>query len=555
MPLCLPAEPEFPDERRAERVVWEALRDALPDDAVLVHSLPLLEGDHEHELDLLVAWPGVGLAVVEVKGGHVSRDRDGWWQSSRGERHHLRSPVLQAQDGKKVLVRYLQRHAAGAARSRAAHLVAFPFTPVPRDWEAPDCPRDLVVDRADLPRIGELVMAAVERHGAGHQPLGAQDVPRLVDLLAGQLPALPPLLVLAEEHEQRVEQMTREQLETLRHFRHHRRLCVVGGAGTGKTWLALEQARRLSAAGERVALLCYSRGLARLFERHAATWRPRERPAYVGLFHQLPVEWGARPGTDDSDDFEVRLPRELGELAATRPVADLFDAVVVDEAQDFGELWWPSVLKCLRDPERGGLFVFMDEAQRVFSRRGRVPIDIPPYALDECIRNTKNIAQLFSSLSDEPLRPRGLPGPAVRLVDVPVEQVVAAADDAVEALLGEGFEPGQVALLTTQHRHPEQRNAVEVGGWAAYWDAFFDEQDVFYGHVLGFKGLERPAVVLAVNGFRELDRAKEMLYVGLSRARTLLVVVAPRDLLEHVGGEGVRRRLDRAQRWDPAGPA
>ncbi len=36
-----------------------------------------------------------------------------------------------------------------------------------------------------------------------------------------------------------------------------------------------------------------------------------------------------------------------------------------------------------------------------------------------------------------------------------------------------------------------------------YWDSFWDADDAFYGHVLGFKGLERPAIVLAVNGFRE----------------------------------------------------
>ena len=133
----------------------------------------------------------------------------------------------------------------------------------------------------------------------------------------------------------------------------------------------------------------------------------------------------------------------------------------------------------------------------------------------------------------------------------PTNEVVDHADDAVEALLDEGWEAGQIALLTTHHRHPEQRNAVDVGGWAAYWDGFFAAEDVFYGHVLGFKGLERSVVVLAVNGFKDLERAKEMLYVGLSRARTLLVVVGDPALLEEVGGAGVRNRLRTAERWDP----
>ncbi len=170
-----------------------------------------------------------------------------------------------------------------------------------------------------------------------------------------------------------------------------------------------------------------------------------------------------------------------------------------------------------------------------------------------CIRNTKRIAQLFSSLSGEQLKPRGLEGPAVRLVECAAPEVVERADEAVEALLEEGWEPGQVVLLTTQHRHPDQRNAVDVGGWAAYWDAFFAAEDVFYGHVLGFKGLERSVAVLALNGFRDLERAREMLYVGLSRARSLLVVVGERSLLEQVGGAGVRQRLKQAERWSPGG--
>ena len=82
------------------------------------------------------------------------------------------------------------------------------------------------------------------------------------------------------------------------------------------------------------------------------------------------------------------------------------------------------------------------------------------------------------------------------------------------------------------------------------WDEFFEGDDVFYGHVLGFKGLERPVVVLAVNGFRDRSRAKEMLYVGLSRARTQLVVCGDLDEIAAIGGEGVRKRLERASASD-----
>ena len=111
--------------------------------------------------------------------------------------------------------------------------------------------------------------------------------------------------------------------------------------------------------------------------------------------------------------------------------------------------------------------------------------------------------------------------------------------------------PGQIALLATGRRHPEQAHTVEAAGYAAYWDDFFAGTDVFYGHVLGFKGLERDVVVVAANGFREADRARKLLYAGLSRARVLLVVVGPRGEIERLGGEGVRRRLHDAAAWSP----
>jgi ATP-dependent exoDNAse (exonuclease V) beta subunit len=62
-------------------------------------------------------------------------------------------------------------------------------------------------------------------------------------------------------------------------------------------------------------------------------------------------------------------------------------------------------------------------------------------------------------------------------------------------------------------------------------------------HVLGFKGLERPAVILALNEHEAADRSRERLYVGLSRARDQLVVCGDPAFVEHVGGGSVLRKL------------
>jgi superfamily I DNA and RNA helicase len=368
-------------------------------------------------------------------------------------------------------------------------------------------------------------------------------------VLEGQLPAQTSLLSWAEENEAYVDQLTRDQAKVARILREQRRLKVIGGAGTGKTWLALEQARHLAASGERVALVCYSRGLARFLQRMTAEWPPKHRPAYVGLFHTLPLQWGADPPPEDEDllasssYYEERLPAQMGQLAARLDEKDKYDAVIVDEAQDFSAAWWPPTLACLRNPETGRLYAFLDEAQRVFNRFGEVPIPLPPIVLDENIRNTKQIAQVFGSLGAGQARYRGMNGPPVRFVQCMAEEAIQEADSQVDRLLGEGWEPGQIALLVTGTRHQLQREILGYHGWDSYWDGFFAADEVFYGHVLGFKGLERPVVVLAVNGLRDASRGREYLYVGLSRVRSCLIVCGDLDQIAAVGGAGLRRRL------------
>ena len=105
-----------------------------------------------------------------------------------------------------------------------------------------------------------------------------------------------------------------------------------------------------------------------------------------------------------------------------------------------------------------------------------------------------------------------------------------------------GWRPEDLALLATGSRHPEQVER-QAEGSVAYWNSFWDTEQVFYGHVLGFKGLERRAVVLAVNELEPQERSRERLYVGLSRARDQLVVCGDPEFIWHVGGAELVRRL------------
>ncbi len=354
-------------------------------------------------------------------------------------------------------------------------------------------------------------------------------------------------------NEDAADALTQHQSVILDATRLLNRVEVRGGAGSGKTFLAMEQARRLAQRGERVALVCYSHGLASYLERIAATWPRRQRPAYVGEFHALGVQWGAPEGPDESlrnDDtvkfWEHDLPLQMADLAAQLVPGQRFDAVVVDEAQDFADAWWDPLLAALRDVDDGGLYVFSDEGQRVFNRHGSPPVPLVPLILDHNLRNTRQIANAFQPLVDHPMRFLGGEGPAVRFVPCGRDDAMNVGDDQIDLLLDEGWRPEDLALLTTGSRHPEQTER-QRDGHSAYWDSFWDADQVFYGHVLGFKGLERRCVVLVVNDSGKFERSRERLYVGLSRARDQLVVCGDPDFIEEVGGPDLAHRLTASQ--------
>lgn len=554
MPVLHPPTPAFHADTGAEKAVWDALVTQLPGNAHMVHGQRITAPGQEVEIDILVLWPGVGAAVIEVKGGRVSLE-DGEWQQSGGRgKHGIQNPVEQARRAKHALRRYMG-HRLGSGLGASVHMAAFPYTQLPEEWSVPDAPRELLVDGSELDSIAGRIVHALRIHQGGHQPISAASAAIAATLLRRTEKAIENHQLLADMLEDKGNLLSEAQHGVLELLQFQKRAQLIGGAGSGKTNLAMLRARKFAAAGQRTALICYSRGLARHFQLLSATWPESERPAYIGSFHQLPLEWGAVPPPEtDPEYFETVLPAALFGLAASTPADQRFDAVVVDEGQDFRDLWWEALLRCFRDPNDPTLYVFTDEHQRVFDREGAAPIELNPFPLGDNLRNSGNIAATFAPLSPLPQRVRNDAGEPVRFVDVDPGDVLSRADDAVVALIAEGWDPGRIALLTTGHRHPEQRNRIESIGLEAYWDEFFAADDVFYGHVRNAKGLERSAVVLAFNGAHEPALAGQMLYVGMSRAQSHLVVVGPREEIvaaAGTAGEAVMRALDAGQAWSP----
>ena len=549
IPRLIPEHPKF--ETATEREVWEVLRAKLGPDDVLMAHLRLSDEVKDHEADIMAIIAGAGVVVLEVKGGSVGVV-DGQWRQSGNDTRTF-DPVDQARTTKYAIRKYVESDPrwrdSSRQRIRWAHSVALPNTDLHDDFSMPGCPRWAVHGKGDIADLGGRLYDVVVMQETQNVPPSPADVDLIVEILNGRnLPVLD-ISADAREREAEVDRLTLEQATLLRVTRLLNRVEVRGGAGSGKTVLALTQARQLTRGrgelkAKRVALICYSRGLAAYFKRVVDTWDRRHRPAFVGTFAELGVRWGAPDGTRANSDFwEIELPALMKELAADLPGGQRFDSVIVDEGQDFADLWWAPIMGALKDQETGGLFVYSDENQRIFKRFGAPPVPLVPLILDHNLRNTRQIGEAFNPLAPSRMRLLGGEGPEVEFVRSTAEDAIATADEQVDRLLEAGWKSHEVMLLTTGKRHQVQIERGSESDPAAYWRSFWDEDDVFYGHVLGCKGLERRAVVLCINESRAADRSRERLYVGLSRATDQLIVVGDPDIVTQMGGLEVARRL------------
>jgi len=532
---------------------------------IVLHSLDVPEHRRqvEGEVDFVVIVPHLGVLCIEVKSHHsVKRTPDGLWHLGQ-DLPSSRGPFKQVSGSMHAMrerLKGLDRSLAGVPFASAVCFTHAPFDLVsPFEWaewqvfdqdEVMRCPiSDLVRRALDGARAR---LASADSANWFHPELQEPTDPQCERILHCMRPAFEfyeSPRARRERRDDELRQYTELQFGALESMQGNRRVLFEGQAGTGKTVLAIEAARRSLNSGSRVGLICFNRCLAGWLQKQIGF----QANSWVGTLHALMIEVaGIRPpALPDAAFWAIDLPNLALENASSGPPR--FDVIVIDEAQDILRSQYVDVLdSLLAGGFSGGSWrLFGDFVYQAIYGAAVSPRDLLEsrctagnsfYDLTENCRNPPRIAAQLALMSGAPpyakvLRPDSGVNGEVRLYRSAEDQATQLGD-ILRFLKQERYSPAEIVILSRLGSGVVW--SLPRTGWLARLIDLDAEPsgNLRVGTIHAFKGLEAPVTIVT-----DIDRIGDpesdaLLYVGMSRATERLFVLA------HVStASAIQRRL------------
>lgn len=521
---------------KSEKIFFKELKAQLKDSITVFHSVAwyrTVDGNRVNsECDFLLFDPDFGYLTIEVKGGTKLVKVNQEWRlygfNRKAEYEKLkRSPFAQAQESMWAFKEYFKEQFGENFPGIFGFACSFPNYTIDEDF-GPEAPQEVIIDFDDLRNLGKKVNE-IFHYWKGKSNrfifISPETRERFIRMVNRQIVLAYSKKAYLERTEEKLSEVNRMQDNYLDLVSNYNQAAIVGGAGTGKTWLCLKKAAALANEDKQVLVLCYNSALADFLGDSLYDYDKVQ----VKTFHQLIT---SIMGNDYIQNKGFELNNIFDEVIEADNLP-IFDAVLIDEAQDYSEEWALIARSFLKYEALSSFYVFYDEQQNIFKRdfARRFSIGNEPFLLRENLRNTAEISNFAAAETGfgVHLRPSLIQG-------VPPEKnVFTRAREARnrigsilnDLLLKEKVSNRSITILSNRKLANSILATETQLGCATIVEQYSNTTDteILYRTIQGFKGLESDIVIFLDHRPPNLDVNKELLYVGLTRAKYLLYVI------------------------------
>jgi hypothetical protein len=538
----------------AERKVFSWFKDCPnTEDWIVLHSLGVV--NHRSvmygEIDFLVLAPKYGIFSIEVKGGRVSRKNGVWTFTNKYNKVNTkgRGPFEQASEGIFSVFDAIKRR-FGSSHRLSCLLFGYGviFPDFIYNYDEFESERWQVHDHSDGENLENFIKKLskqnkkkwIDTYGRFYDdkiPTN-KDIRMLYNFLRKDFELVISLSKQVHDSELGLIKLTNEQANCLDQLEDNSRCLIEGVAGTGKTLLAIEEAKRAVMNGEKVAIICFNKFLGSWISEHFRALDSNLLPDFSGTFHALMLKHAKLlyPNLEVGEDntfFTEDLP--FMAIEAIEKNGIYYDKVIIDEAQDFIHIDYYDVLDSLiKNGIRRGKWsifgdfykqvIYNDKNQTNFKEYLEEKTGFVKFKLRKNCRNTNPIIQqikIISGLNDSYMLENKVLGPPVNYYSYRNEnEQKDKLENLIGKLLKQKIKRSDITLLSPFKWDKSVASSIDKYKLEKY--QFVNSVDaLLFSTIHSYKGLENSVIILL-----DIETISEehLIYVGLSRAKVALHV-------------------------------
>lgn len=534
----------------AEKKMYAVLQDLDLKNSYVLHSLGLPKHQSKiyGEIDFVVVCDR-GIVCLEIKGGRVDCREGRWFFTDRYgiEREKPEGPFAQVTGNMFSLKEILKkRFSTNQHMKNVLVACGVVFPDIEFKSFSQEIINEIIYDKSVSSITDYMNQVFDYWEGRQHREtslLSPSDIKDIVNYLRGEFTFIPTLADRLDSVENRLIRLTAEQSQVMEALSMNEHLLIEGNAGTGKTLLALDFAKKKAAQGDKVLYLTYNKNLSNNINRQCKDIDNLQIINIHALFGNYVTVNIDKMKENPQKYFSDVLPDEFYDYVSNLSTEELsklqFDLIVMDEGQDILK---PNYLYSLdyllkNGLEKGHWAIFYDEKQNIYNPEYQDGMDIllsyncTKFRLFVNCRNTVQIGTYSSKASGVTI------GDFIRENGEEVQKVTYKNESDYGAQIKQilkKLRSEKVSLKDIVFLAPKRYQGTGLAVNGIQVEEISDTMDVNsklprFATIQGFKGLDAKIIILCdVDNIHE-DNYSKFIYIAATRARTLLYIVGSEE--------------------------